>query len=259
MIKFFRNIRHQLLRENRTSRYLLYAIGEIVLVVIGILIALQINNWNENRKLRQKEQTVLKQLKQEFEANLHQLNGKIEIRNTVIKNGQKILDYIDNPNEVAEDSLIIKIAGISNPSSFDPIQNDLVSSGNIDIIQNQELTQLLTNWTSDVIQLQEVEQMYFRYFENQILPFINENGIGRNMVYFYYSDVIPVLLESAKIENVVNGKSSNAKDAKSMLGDSKFESLISYAISLNTFNNQESKTLKDHINSILVSINSQIE
>ena len=50
MIKFFRNIRKSLLNEGKTSKYLKYAIGEIVLVVIGILIALQINNWNEHRK-----------------------------------------------------------------------------------------------------------------------------------------------------------------------------------------------------------------
>ena len=50
MIKFFRKIRQNLLVENKTGKYLKYAIGEIVLVVIGILIALQINNWNENRK-----------------------------------------------------------------------------------------------------------------------------------------------------------------------------------------------------------------
>lgn len=51
MIKFFRKIRKQLLTENRFSRYFVYAIGEIVLVVIGILIALQLNNWNEIRQL----------------------------------------------------------------------------------------------------------------------------------------------------------------------------------------------------------------
>ena len=52
MIKFFRHIRKRILTENKTGRYLKYAIGEIVLVVFGILIALQINNWNEERKLR---------------------------------------------------------------------------------------------------------------------------------------------------------------------------------------------------------------
>ena len=51
MIKFFRHIRQNLIMENKTSKYLKYAIGEIILVVIGILIALQVNNWNENRKL----------------------------------------------------------------------------------------------------------------------------------------------------------------------------------------------------------------
>ena len=54
MIKFFRKIRQQLLTENKFSKYLIYAIGEIVLVVIGILIALQINNWNENQKTKVK-------------------------------------------------------------------------------------------------------------------------------------------------------------------------------------------------------------
>ena len=59
MIKFFRNIRQNLLRENRFTRYLIYAIGEIILVVIGILIALQINNWNENRKEARFEKEIV--------------------------------------------------------------------------------------------------------------------------------------------------------------------------------------------------------
>ncbi|WP_166966814.1 DUF6090 family protein [Yeosuana marina] len=62
MIKFFRKIRQNLLSEGKTRSYLKYAIGEIVLVVIGILIALQINNWNEERKIKQKETIVLKEL-----------------------------------------------------------------------------------------------------------------------------------------------------------------------------------------------------
>ena len=62
MIKFFRKIRQNLLLEGKTSRYIKYAIGEIVLVVIGILIALQINNWNENRKDTIEEQAILESL-----------------------------------------------------------------------------------------------------------------------------------------------------------------------------------------------------
>jgi len=59
MIKFFRKIRQKLLSENKFSRYLIYAIGEIVLVVIGILIALSINNWNESEKQKSKEIEIL--------------------------------------------------------------------------------------------------------------------------------------------------------------------------------------------------------
>jgi tetratricopeptide (TPR) repeat protein len=67
MIKFFRKIRQNLLSEGKTGKYFKYAIGEIVLVVIGILIALQINTWNESRKQKQIEKQVLKSLFQEIE------------------------------------------------------------------------------------------------------------------------------------------------------------------------------------------------
>jgi len=59
MIKFFRKIRQQLLAEGAVKKYLLYAIGEILLVVIGILIALQINNWNEQQKIAQQTRHYL--------------------------------------------------------------------------------------------------------------------------------------------------------------------------------------------------------
>jgi len=62
MIKFFRKIRYNLMSTNQTRKYFKYALGEILLVVIGILIALQINNWNEVRKERLKEQELLIQL-----------------------------------------------------------------------------------------------------------------------------------------------------------------------------------------------------
>ncbi len=74
MIKFFRRIRQKLLSENKFSKYLLYAIGEIVLVVIGILIALSINNWNEDRKLKQLKREYLYSLKRDLTADLTLLN-----------------------------------------------------------------------------------------------------------------------------------------------------------------------------------------
>ena len=77
MIKFFRKIRQKLLSENKFSKYLVYAIGEIVLVVIGILIALQINNWNENRKNEEQGIIQKKALKIELENDLETLISDI--------------------------------------------------------------------------------------------------------------------------------------------------------------------------------------
>ena len=70
MIKFFRSIRKALLTEGKTSNYLKYAIGEIILVMIGILLALQVNNWNNSRLEAKKEQLFLKNLETDFKTNL---------------------------------------------------------------------------------------------------------------------------------------------------------------------------------------------
>src|SRR5210317_265501 len=73
MIKFFRKIRYNLMEQNKTGKYLKYAIGEIVLVMVGILLALQINNWNEGQKIIKWEHRFLTDLKSELENNLIQL------------------------------------------------------------------------------------------------------------------------------------------------------------------------------------------
>ena len=88
MIKFFRKIRHTLFNQNRISRYLLYAIGEIILVVIGILIALQINNWNENRHAREEMSKIYVSVIDELESDIKTLDEILpdfEWKNRIIK------------------------------------------------------------------------------------------------------------------------------------------------------------------------------
>ena len=72
MIKFFRKIRTKLLSENKFSKYLIYVLGEIILIVIGILIALSINNWNENRKESKLEKIYLTGIKDDLEKDIEQ-------------------------------------------------------------------------------------------------------------------------------------------------------------------------------------------
>ena len=92
MIKFFRKIRKQLMTENRVGKYILYAIGEIVLVMIGILLALQVNNWNGDRKVHQKELSFLTQLKEEISSNLIGLKFRDSLSTINISLSEKALE-----------------------------------------------------------------------------------------------------------------------------------------------------------------------
>ena len=159
MIKFFRQIRQRLLSEGKTGKYFKYAIGEIVLVVIGILIALQINNWNEQRKERDKEQVLLHQLREDYQANLIQLEEKMATRDKIVTSAVALLNAFDYPQSVHRDTVIKHIAIIGNDPTFDPIQNDLNSSENLRLIRNTKLSRLLSNWSSDVVAVKEIENL----------------------------------------------------------------------------------------------------
>ncbi|MGB5371158.1 MAG: DUF6090 family protein [Flavobacteriaceae bacterium] len=80
MIGFFRKMRQRLLNENKVTRYAAYALGEIALVVIGILIALNINNWNETKKDRILERSYLLNLRKDLEADIQWIDRYINIR-----------------------------------------------------------------------------------------------------------------------------------------------------------------------------------
>lgn len=121
MIKFFRHIRQQLLGEGKTGKYLKYAIGEILLVVIGILIALQINNWNEERK----EQVLLNNVLSEIHLNLAvDLEDNLKIR---INRTQELIDNLIDLEEHGQsmhiDSLMAKIALAHRITSWSPVRS----------------------------------------------------------------------------------------------------------------------------------------
>ncbi len=142
MIKFFRHIRKSLLMENKTSKYFKYAIGEIVLVVIGILIALQINNWNELRKERLKEINYLQNLKSDLESELKNNKEFADYRFKKAKASSLLLNSMaPNSIEAVQDYTdTYELVFIWN--TFVPNNNtfkELLSSGNLSLIKNDSI------------------------------------------------------------------------------------------------------------------------
>jgi hypothetical protein len=142
MIKFFRNIRQNLLAEGKTTKYFKYAIGEIILVVIGILIALSINNWNENRKLHNEELNLLSDIK----TNL--LSTNTTFKNNILDNQKDILQYekieyyLDNnlKYNVELDSAFGVLTFWNTPYITSSAYNTLQTKG-LDLVKNKQLRQ----------------------------------------------------------------------------------------------------------------------
>ncbi|MBO6881376.1 MULTISPECIES: DUF6090 family protein [Winogradskyella] len=155
MIKFFRHIRQTMINQNRTKKYLLYAIGEIILVVIGILIALQINNWNENRKNQIIEtsylQNLLKDLKRDSVSYVNgwvlrydsKLNG-LRLAKDYFYGDYKPKDTIEFVGSIGKGG-IGSIGGIPmNDNTF----RDLISTGNLSLIQNEAIRNSISGYYS---------------------------------------------------------------------------------------------------------------
>ena len=96
MIKIFRKIRQNLLMENKTSKYFKYAIGEILLVVIGILIALQINNWNEKRLKQEQLISVYERTLTDIDNNIQELSANLDYYNSIEYIFKKVINDFYN-------------------------------------------------------------------------------------------------------------------------------------------------------------------
>lgn len=184
MLRFFRKMRKALIPENRFGRYFLYALGEIVLVVIGILIALQVNNWNLGRLEKIEEKEILLDLFEEFNQNNIELDRRIKEvedlnENTAILyyNFERIPDLFTE-SEVDSMLQIVNLNPKWNISDF--ILNELKNSGKKSILDNIDLKNLLYNFLQaydDLIKTEEAhDKAYGRY-----LTFINENGSMKNI------------------------------------------------------------------------------
>ena len=261
MIKFFRKIRYNLMSENKIGKYLKYAIGEIVLVMIGILLALQVNTWNENRKNTIKEQQILSQLKDEYNANLLQLEQKIAHRKKMISAANTVLQYIDEPANVNSDSLINKLNIYIGTPTIEPIENNLINSGDINLINNKKLKQLLIHWPSDVLGVQEIEQIWFTRMWESIVPMFVDFGILRSSFFTWWNDEqnLKWLKEFTDVNPFVIPKSNKVLEVNKIINSKELEGLTSLAVSVNYSANLQSQVLHKRILEILDLLNQEIK
>ena len=210
MLRFFRQIRQRLLTDNKFSKYLLYAIGEILLVVIGILIALQVNNWNNQKQNDLQAQKVLLALRREFIKNRAQLIQVKSSHERVVNASSGLLNLIANfPDSYNETETVNLLRDHGYYLSFDPFNGALeaaISSGGIHLIDNDSLVNLLFSWSSLISDSKEEEtqarQLLFQQKKDLLFEYTREVDIWKQGKSPFSSDYVG-LLKNPDFENWV--------------------------------------------------------
>ncbi len=216
MIKFFRKIRRRLLSEKKFSKYLIYAIGEIVLVVIGILIALQVNNLNEERKLTLQLNKINQNLIQEFEANQNALNTAMKGLDWTKRGGLEILSLIGKSDKELMNTNIDSLIETSlfwptwKPTNF--VLNELKSTGKLSLLENSKIKDLLfeyerqseyvTDWNRRMEKSSQDIIDYIKY--NGSLRNVNHNRISIKKSDLQFTNVS--LFSDIRFENQIDEK-----------------------------------------------------
>jgi hypothetical protein len=208
MIKFFRKIRQNMLDEGKTGKYLKYAVGEILLVVVGILIALQINNWNENRKNRIIEKNILTSIKLDLISDTISYNNGIERINfsnksiKLILNKPELQDSLSALNFISSYSL----ADIrSRNTSF-----EFLKSTGLDIIHHQELRDSIINYYEEEVKVAIIKNDF------------NSKGLNVNTLEPYLQEHFVFTTKDSSLTDV----DYIPLNYKELINDDKYSSLL---------------------------------
>jgi hypothetical protein len=179
MIKFFQKIRQNMINDNKVSKYLLYAIGEIMLVVIGILIALQINNNNEIQKNKVTESKYIEEMLEDFEINLQSSEKAL----SALYRGLPAL--IELLKQSTLETPTVSIDSINNMFSFmqtmpfysstDRVYNNIMGSGDLKLITSTEVKTSLSDYYKALNVINIVQSTHEMILAQIIQPYIIEN------------------------------------------------------------------------------------
>lgn len=264
MIKFFRKIRQQLLSQSKFSKYMIYAIGEIILVVIGILIALKVNNWNERQNNLKYEQSILIELKKELENNLKQLEEKRFMRKDLVMGStQWIINLMENEDLIVDlDTIHHHLSRTLIVPSYDPmisITSELINSGNLRLIQNAELRTKLTQWPNLANDFVRDEEEFVTFMYEHYMIFLIQNYKLQPLVNELQNDdaIYNIIKTKKKDFNLMVKENTN--ELNHLFQNKDFEDYLSLIMGFCNFLNNITGTLVDSNTEILQLIESEIE
>ncbi|WP_062052779.1 DUF6090 family protein [Sediminicola sp. YIK13] len=252
MIKFFRKIRQNLLSEGKTEKYLKYAVGEIILVVIGILIALSINNWNENRKKIAQEQSILERLQADITSDLIDITSQM---GTIKENTKQLSFCVDVILGNSESNLLDfrkNFSPILSLTFFDQNKttfNNIVSSEQIEVIKNKKLADSITKYYN--FNYKGWDTAMLDYTRNIIAPF---------MLNF---DHMPLASEGTENENFTKIDINNSKIIPKTIKDYQEEVFILNSLRQKIYNMEGQQlayeNLKIYMGKLLKQLNNELE
>jgi len=178
MLHFFRRIRQALLKDNKYRKYAIYALGEIALVMIGILLALQVNNWNEERKRKAEEMIILNDLYKEVKTNHERFREFHSLKKQVKDEWEKYLNIVSNLT-IPEAQRAIKRPN-NGAFDFNPsesVMNSILSSGKLDIITNDSLKYELSNWDNVIGEFNHIQSRHVNHVEGALRDYESKNRL----------------------------------------------------------------------------------
>ena len=174
MIKFFRKIRQNLIKENKISKYLMYALGEIILVIIGILFALQINNWNEENKTEQELQSSMVSMIEELNENINFLNKEKESFQLRLERTTKLKENKATDKDLKE--IIEYIGQDVNSRPFKKVFELIKENKQLQLIENKELIKSINNFYEYILpDIDKLSTWHDGFVSDNIDPYILEN------------------------------------------------------------------------------------
>lgn len=265
MLSLLRRIRKKLLDEKKFSKYLFYVISEVIIVIIGILMALQVDKWNTLQENQEEAHLFLNRLKNEFLANRKQMVQKIMMRKDALAAARELVRFADGTSVYTQSEQIDSLLALALPVyTFDPslgVLNQLTSTDKLTLIQNESLNDSLSRWNAMIEDFKEDENMYNSYNHNYLRPFLYKQYNSRNIINSRIKNRVinPILLSSPEEVNMEIGFSKKPIDVKVLQQSVEFENYLAFVISWVSLINTQSEGVLNFIDAVVEIIDEELE